>query len=171
MLLQSGLRLIIISMNCCLFDRFVHSLDLTICPRMRRKSEPVLDSVFLTNPIKNMRQSPVIPSLIRELNAVVCQNCMNFVRNFFDFATFGTNLRNINVKIANRIFLELLFRLFLLIFRQFADTVTLKKQCSDERERCGICSLRANKQSSSGSKECLRKATQIVSSSRVSTVE
>jgi hypothetical protein len=84
MLLQRGLRFIIIPMNGCLFDRFIHSLDLTICPWMRWKSEPMLDFTFFANPIKNMRQSPVIPSLIRELHAVVCQNRMNFVGNFLD---------------------------------------------------------------------------------------
>ena len=67
-----------------LLNRFIHSLNLAICPRMRRKSEPVLDSIFLANLIENMRQSPVIPSLIRKLCAVVCQNRMNFVRNFSD---------------------------------------------------------------------------------------
>jgi hypothetical protein len=62
------------------FDRLIHSLDLTICPRMRWESEPVLDPIFFANSIKNMRQSPVILSLIRELCAVVYQNRMNFVR-------------------------------------------------------------------------------------------
>jgi hypothetical protein len=37
------------------------------------------------------------------------------------------NLCNINVKIANRILFELLFRLFLIILGQFADTIALKK--------------------------------------------
>ena len=84
MLLQRGLRLIIIPMHGRLLDGFIHSLDLTVCPRMRWESEPVLDFVFLANSIENVRQSPVIPALIRELHAVVRQNRMNFVWNFFD---------------------------------------------------------------------------------------
>ena len=161
MLLQSGLRLIIIPMDSRILNRFIHSLDLSICPRMRCESELVLDSIFFTNSIENMRQRPVVPSLIRELHAVVRQNCVNFVRNLLDqvfqklgsldfplffsqfdvcklaravdrdkkiqLSFFRANLSNINVKIADRVFLELLFRLFLLIFRQFADPVTLKK--------------------------------------------
>ena len=85
MLLQRDLRLVIISMNSRLFDRFVHSLNLTICPWMRWESEPMLDSVFFANSIKNMRKNPVIPSLIRELCAVVRQNCMNFLDEVYHF--------------------------------------------------------------------------------------
>ena len=161
MLLQRGLRVIIIPMHGRLLDGLIHSLDLTIRPRMRWESEPMLDPVFLANSIENMWQSPVIPSLIRKLHAVVRQNRMNFVWNFFDqifqklrrlnfslffkefdvskftraidrheqiqLARLRANLCDINVKIANRILFELLFRFFLLIFRQFADSVALKK--------------------------------------------
>ena len=84
MLLQRVLRLIIIPMDGRLLNRFIHSLNLAICPRMRWKSEPVLDFVFFANSIENMRQSPVVPSLIRELHAVVRQNRMNFVRNLIN---------------------------------------------------------------------------------------
>ena len=71
-------------MHSRLLDGFVHSLDLAVCPRMRWESEPVLDSVFLANSIKNMRQIPVVSSLIRKLHAVVRQNRMNFVRNLLN---------------------------------------------------------------------------------------
>ena len=63
MLLQSGLRVIVIPMHGRLLDGFIHSLDLTVCPRMRWLREPVLDSVFLANSIKNMWQSLVVPDL------------------------------------------------------------------------------------------------------------
>ncbi len=84
MLLQRGSRLIIVSMDGRLINRFIHSLNLAICPRMRWESELVLDSVFFANSIENMRQSLVVLSLIRELHAVVRQNCVNFVRNLLD---------------------------------------------------------------------------------------
>ena len=84
MLLQRGLRVVVIVMHGRLLDGFIHSLDLTVCPRMRWESEPVLDPVFLANSIENMRQSPVVPRLIRELHAVVRQiGC--FLNLFFGF--------------------------------------------------------------------------------------
>lgn len=89
MLLQRGLRLIIIPMHSRLLDGFVHSLDLAVCPRMRWKSEPVIDSVFLANSIENVRKSPVVPSLIRELYTVVRQ--IKYFLNFF-FALFSGRL-------------------------------------------------------------------------------
>ena len=84
MLLQRGLRVIVIPMNGRLFDGFIHSLDLTVCPRMRWESESVLDPVFFANSIENVRQSSVVPSLIRELHTVVRQNRMNFVRHLLN---------------------------------------------------------------------------------------
>ena len=92
MLLQRGLRLIIIPMHSRLLNRFIHSLNLAICPRMRWKSEPVLDFVFFANSIENMRQSPVVPSLIRELHAIVRQ--IGYFFNFFFgfFSSFSGSL-------------------------------------------------------------------------------
>ena len=142
MLLKRGLRLIIIPMHGRLLDRFVHSLDLTICPWMRWKGEPVLDSVFFANPIENMRQSLVIPSLIRELYAVVRQNCMNFVRNLLD-----------------QVFQELSSLHFSLFFRQFdvcklARAVDRDKQIQLATFRTNLCNINVK-----------------IANSRVSTVE
>lgn len=67
-----------------IFDSFVHSLALTVCPRMPWEGESVLDSVFFANLIENMQQSSAVPSMIRELNTVVRQNFMNFVRNLLN---------------------------------------------------------------------------------------
>ena len=92
MLLQRGLRVIVIPMNGRLFDGFIHSLDLTVCPRMRWESESVLDPVFFANSIENVRQSSVVPSLIRELHAVVRQ--IEYFLNFFFgfFSSFSGSL-------------------------------------------------------------------------------
>ena len=58
-----------IAFNGCVLDGSVHSLDLTIGPRMLDFGEPVLNAMFKANPIKDMLEGEALPLLIGKLNA------------------------------------------------------------------------------------------------------
>ena len=92
-----------------------------------------------------------------------------------EFALGGLDLGDVKVEETDRIALELgLGGLVTLDLRQAADAVApwrRKQRCNDERVRCGIVACKAQRQSSSGSRVCLRKATTTASSSSDRTVE
>ena len=53
-----------IAFNGCVLDGSVHSLDLTIGPRMLDFGEPVLNAKFKATPIKDVLESEALPLLI-----------------------------------------------------------------------------------------------------------
>jgi hypothetical protein len=48
---------IIIEAKRCLFDDFVHALDLSVGPRMSRLRQTMFRALFFANTVKNMRKS------------------------------------------------------------------------------------------------------------------
>ncbi len=73
--------LIIVAFDGRFFDRSIHSLDLSIRPRMIDFRQAMFDLVLTANAVEQMFESPFIFLAIGELNAVVGQNCMNVIRH------------------------------------------------------------------------------------------
>ena len=89
-----------------------------------------------------------------------------------EFALRSSNLGEVDMEIADRIGLEFAFGGgFAFDLRQPGDPVALRHRGRDERVRCGMVGCRAYRQSSSGNKVCLRKATTTASSSTDRTVD
>ena len=72
---------VVITLNCCLFDRPVHALDLSIGPRMLDLGESVLNAMFAADAVKNVLASKSVPFLIGELNAIVSEDDVDPVRH------------------------------------------------------------------------------------------
>ena len=64
-----------------LFDRLVHSLDLTMGPGMFNLSQPVFDVTFSTNTVEDRLKGMVILCPVGQLNTVIRQYRMNSVGN------------------------------------------------------------------------------------------
>ena len=85
---------VVITLNCCLFDRPVplpgsglranrerDALDLSIGPRMLDLGESVLNAMFAADAVKNVLASKSVPFLIGELNAIVSEDDVDPVRH------------------------------------------------------------------------------------------
>ncbi len=75
------MRFIIIAFDGRFFDRSIHSLDLSVCPRVINFRQPMFDSILATDAVEQVHKRPFIFLTIGELNAVVGQNRMNVIRD------------------------------------------------------------------------------------------
>lgn len=71
MLAKLVLAFIVIAFDRRILDCSVHSLDLTVCPRMIDFGQSVFNSVFITDPVEYMASCVFVTGLIGELNTVV----------------------------------------------------------------------------------------------------
>ena len=97
------MRLVIITLHGGFLDGAVHALDLTIGPGMTDLGQPVLDAESVTQTIK--RDCPVSfrAFALGELNAVVREDGVDFVRHGFDQViekVFGYRARGTGVKLG-----------------------------------------------------------------------
>jgi hypothetical protein len=86
---ELDVRAVMVALNGRLLERSVHPLNLTIGPRMVWLRQPVLDAVRVTEHVEHMgapacRRSETILWQIGELDAVVGEHGMDFVRDRFD---------------------------------------------------------------------------------------
>jgi Transposase DDE domain len=86
---QLVVSVIVVALNCGLFDGAVHPLHLTVVPGMIRFGEPVVDAVQKTGPVKRMAAKAGCWSLsilwkISELDAIVGEHGVNPIRNSRD---------------------------------------------------------------------------------------
>ncbi len=81
MLFELLVRFIIIAFDGRFFDRSIHSLDLSVRPRMIDFRQAMFDLMLTANAVEQMFESPFIFLAIGELNAVVSENCMNVIRH------------------------------------------------------------------------------------------
>ena len=70
MLLELVVRLIVIALDGCLLDSAIHPLDLPVRPRMLDFGQPMFDSIFFTNAVEQMFESPFILQAIGKLDAL-----------------------------------------------------------------------------------------------------
>lgn len=86
--LQMGAELlmavIVVAFDYRVLDRAVHSLDLTIRPRMVHLRQPVLNAVLVADPIKDVLAVPDVSAARGELNAIICEHGMNAVGHGLD---------------------------------------------------------------------------------------
>ncbi len=83
---QLIVAVIVEPLHSCLLDRAVHPLDLTIRPRMVWLGQSVFDPVGLADHIEPHwpRMDGVsVSGLFSELDAVICQDRVDFVRHGF----------------------------------------------------------------------------------------
>lgn len=73
--------IIVIAAHGRLFQGSVHALDLPIRPGMIDLCETMLDAMFVTYAVENVVEGVFMPLLIGELNTVVGQNGMYFIRH------------------------------------------------------------------------------------------
>ncbi len=57
----------------CVFDSAIHSLDLSVSPWMIDFGQPMLNAMFLANAVEQVFESPPILQAIGKLDAVVGQ--------------------------------------------------------------------------------------------------
>jgi hypothetical protein len=86
---QLVVAVIVVTLNCGLFDGAVHPLHLTVGPGMIRFGEPVVNVVQKTDPVKRMAAKAGCWSLsilwkISELDAIVGEHGVNPIRNSRD---------------------------------------------------------------------------------------
>lgn len=75
-----------IPVDCCVFDRAVHPLDLTICPPMVGFDQSTFDVASLADQIKSHLaecDAVAVPRLLCELDTIVSENGMDLARNAF----------------------------------------------------------------------------------------
>ena len=105
MLLQLLVCFIIVLPDCRLFQCPVHPLDLPVRPRMMDLRQTMLDAVLLATTIERMMKCVSLSLLVRELNAVVGQHCMDRVRNSIDQSlqkSYGILARGAFVQLGER---------------------------------------------------------------------
>ena len=64
-----------------LFERPVHSLDLSICPRMIHFGEAMFYAMLCADTVKDVWECVFILLTIGELNAVICQDSVDVIGN------------------------------------------------------------------------------------------
>jgi hypothetical protein len=172
--------IVVVALNCGLFEGAVHALDLAVGPGMIGLSEPMIDAMGKTDPVKRVatkasRWSLSILRLVGKLDAVVGEHGMDAIRNSRDqglqegrgcshirtldhchesklggavdgygeveFAFRGAHFRQIDMKVADGIALELLSsRLPTFYFRQPADAMpfqtAMQRRAGQVRNRC-----------------------------------
>lgn len=74
------MRFIVIAFDGRVLDRAIHSLDLSVRPRMIDLCQPVFDAMLFTDAVKQMFECPLILLTSGKLNAVVSQNSVNMIR-------------------------------------------------------------------------------------------
>ena len=79
MLFQVVVGLIVVLFHGGLFERAVHPFDLAIGPRMVGLGQPMVNTMLVTNPIKDMLKGVKIAFAIRELDAVIGQHRVDLV--------------------------------------------------------------------------------------------
>lgn len=82
--LKLAVSLVVIAFDGCFLDRAIHSLDLTIRPRMLDLGQSMLDAVLPACAAEDMLKGIAIPRTICELDAVVCQYRVETVGNGLD---------------------------------------------------------------------------------------
>src|SRR5687767_13739306 len=87
MLTKLLMRVVVVTVNCRLFESAIHALHLTVRPGMIGLSQAMLDTLFGTDAIKQQRESVTVCWAIGELNAVVGQKGMDFVGHSSDQVT------------------------------------------------------------------------------------
>ena len=75
---------VVVALNCCFLDGPVHAFNLTVGPRMLDLGEPVLNAMFMANPVKDVLEGEAVSLLIGELDAIVGEDDVNFVGNSGD---------------------------------------------------------------------------------------
>jgi hypothetical protein len=88
-LLKLSMRSVVVAFDGGLFERAVHPFDLAVGPRVIGLREPVLDVVFVANAVEHVaspqgRRPHAILWQIGELDTVVSEHGVDFVRNGFD---------------------------------------------------------------------------------------
>ena len=86
---ELGMFVVMEALDRRFLDGAVHPLDLTVCPRMLHLRQTMLDAIFPASHVEHMghvsRCRPVgVSGWKRELNAVVGENGMDFVRHCFN---------------------------------------------------------------------------------------
>lgn len=77
MLSQLFVRFIVVTLDGRFFDRSIHSLDLSVCPRVINFRQPVFDSVLTADAVEQVHKRPLVFCAVGNLNAVIGQNRMN----------------------------------------------------------------------------------------------
>lgn len=70
---------VVVAFNGGFLDGSVHPLDLAVGPGMFHLGQPVLDVIFVADPVEDMVKGVFVPLLVGELDAVVGENRVNFV--------------------------------------------------------------------------------------------
>ena len=89
MLAQLVVAFIVVAFDGGLLQRPIHALDLPVRPRMIRLGQAMLDAVFAATHVEHVRHASrrrtvAVLGEIGELNAVVGQNGVDFIRNRLD---------------------------------------------------------------------------------------
>jgi len=74
-------RVVIEAFNCRRFERSVHSFDLTIGSRMFHLGQPMLNLMFVTDPIKGVFKGRGVTFAIGELVAIVGEHDVDPIRH------------------------------------------------------------------------------------------
>jgi len=87
--LELPVTVVVIALDGSFLDRAVHAFDLAVGPRMLDLGKPVLDAVLTAAHVEHMghvsgRWAIGVARRKRELNAVVGEHGVNFVRDGFD---------------------------------------------------------------------------------------
>ncbi len=152
--------IVVVTLDRCLLDRPVHTLDLAVRPGMVHLSLVLVDAMLTANAAEDVCEGRSVLLSIGELDAVIRQNSMDFVgqccdeiaqelgrdhlacslvqldigelgsavdgHEQADFTLTCANLRNVDMKIADRVSFELLLGLVTFNFGQAADAMPLQ---------------------------------------------
>lgn len=75
---------IIIPLHGGFFECAIHTLDLPVCAGMVHFCEAVFNLMFMAPPVKDMHPGVLIHGSVRKLNSVICEDGVDFVRDFLD---------------------------------------------------------------------------------------
>lgn len=62
---------IVVTLDGRFFDRSIHPLDLSVCPRVINFRQPMFDSVLATDAVEQVHKRPFVFRSVGKLNAVV----------------------------------------------------------------------------------------------------
>src|SRR5215211_1057487 len=79
MLTKLLMRVVVVAVDCRLFEGAVHALDLPIGPRMVRLGELMLDTMLGTDAIKQQWEGVAVALSVDKLDAIVGQDRVDFV--------------------------------------------------------------------------------------------
>ena len=80
-LFQLVMIVVMIPFDRCFLDRAVHAFDLSICPWVFDFCQSMINAMLCTDTIKNVNACVLVTGKVGELDAVVCQDCVDCIRH------------------------------------------------------------------------------------------